>query len=99
MKKFFALLLSAALTLSLAACGGGGGGASTPNPPSGSGSDAPVDSGLTTQITSTDKVTIRLAYDVAESHPSHTAFVEKFKNALESASSGNITVEDRKSVV
>ena len=74
MKKFFALLLSAALTLSLAACGGGGGGASTPNPPSGSGSGAPVDSGLTTQITSTDKVTIRLAYDVAESHPSHTAF-------------------------
>ena len=93
MKKFFALLLSAALTLSLAACGGGGGGASTPNPPSGSGSGVPVDSGLTTQITSTDKVTIRLAYDVAESHPSHTAFVEKFKNALETASSGNITVE------
>ena len=75
MKKFFALLLSAALTLSLAACGGGGGGASTPNPPSGSGSGAPVDSGLTTQITSTILVTIRLAYVVAVSHPSLTAFV------------------------
>lgn len=93
MKKFFALLLSAALTLSLAACGGGGGGAASSNPSSGSGTAAPADSGLTTQITSTDKVTIRLAYDVAESHPSHTAFVEKFKNALETASNGNITVE------
>ena len=30
---------------------------------------------------------------MAESHPSHKAFVEKFQNALQNASNGNITVE------
>lgn len=54
---------------------------------------ASADPGLETEITSTDPITIRLAYDVAESHPSHKAFVEKFQNALQNASNGNITVE------
>lgn len=98
MKKLTALLLSAAMVMSLAACGGGN--SNTPasnNPsgttPSGSGTVDPADYGLTTQVTSTDKITIRLAYDTAESHPSHQATVEKFKNALEGVSGGNITVE------
>lgn len=96
MKKLFCLLLSVAMTLSLAACGGGSGSGSTGGS-SASGSAAPsvnpADYGLTTEVTSTDKVTIRLAYDVAEAHPSHAATVEKFKNALEGVSGGNITVE------
>ncbi len=39
-----------------------------------------------------ERVTIRVAYDVAESHLSHTATVEKFKAMLEQGSGGNITV-------
>lgn len=49
---------------------------------------ASADPGLETEITSTDPITIRLAYDVAESHPSHKAFVEKFQNALQNAAMG-----------
>lgn len=95
MKKLFCLLLSAAMALSLAACGGGASSSAGGSSASGSTvvSTDPADYGLTTQLTSTDKVTIRLAYDVAESHPSHTAFVEKFKTPLEALSGGNITVE------
>lgn len=94
MKKLFCLLVSVAMTLSLAACGGSdssssGGGSSAAAPAS----TNPADYGLTTTPTSTDQVTIRLAYDVAEAHPSHTAFVERFKNALEGVTGGNITVE------
>jgi len=58
-----------------------------------SASSNPSDFGLKTKVTSTKKVTIRLAYDVAEAHPSHAAFVEKFKKPLEAISKGNITVE------
>lgn len=99
MKRMLSLALSAAMILSLTACGGNGNTtAATTAAPAGTAAasgDAAgtADSGLETKITSTDKITIRLAYDVAESHPSHTAFVEKFQNALQNASNGNITVE------
>lgn len=56
-------------------------------------SSADNDFTLKTKITSSDKVTIRLAYDVAETHPSHKAFVEAFQTPLQEASNGNITVE------
>lgn len=100
MKKLACLLITAAMILSLAACGGSNsGGAASGAAGSGSASSAgttpinPADYGLTTQVTSTNKITIRLAYDVAEAHPSHKATVEKFKTALEGISGGNITVE------
>lgn len=48
---------------------------------------------VNTKVTSTDQYTIRLAYDVAESHPSHKATVEVFKTMVEQGSGGNITVE------
>ena len=96
MKKLFCLILSVVMVLSLAACGGGSGSSTTAAPATttagGAGTQAPGGD-VKTQITSTDKVTIRLAYDVAESHPSHKATVEKFKNVVEAATSGNITVE------
>lgn len=97
MKKMLSLALSTAMILSLTACGGNDTASTTAAPAQNTetkaASSAAEDSGLTTEITSTDKITIRLAYDVAESHPSHTAFVEKFQNALQNASNGNITVE------
>lgn len=92
MKKLFCLLLSAVMTFSLAACGGDSGSGST----GGSGdpvSTDPADWGLTTEVTSTDKITIRVAYDCSDTHPSHQAFVEKFQEPLQGVSGGNITVE------
>jgi len=93
MKKAFSLLLSLAMSAAiLSGCGdtntsgGSGAGSGTSSSPA-----VPVE--VTTQVTSTDKVTIRVAYDVAESHPSHTATVEKFKAMVEQGSGGNITVE------
>ena len=97
MKRMLSFTLGAAMVLSLAACGGKGGNPASETKAQGAGTDTAgavsADSGLETEITSTDPVTIRLAYDVAESHPSHKAFVEKFQNALQNASNGNITVE------
>ncbi|HWP51494.1 MAG TPA: TRAP transporter substrate-binding protein [Clostridia bacterium] len=98
MKKLICLLLTAVMTLSLAACGNSKS-SSAAAPSGGSSSSAsttainPADYGLTTKVTSTNKITIRLAYDVAEAHPSHKATVEKFQTALEGISGGNITVE------
>ena len=90
MKKLFCLLLSVVMVLSLVACGN----KSEDNTPADGGNTVnPADYGITTEVTSTDKVTIRLAYDVAEAHPSHKATVEKFKDVLEGVTGGNITVE------
>ena len=85
MKKLLSLVLCLAMVLSLAACGGGSNTPTTTAAPQGGGetTTAAQDWGIKTQVTSTDKVTIRLAYDVAEAHPSHKATVEKFKNVLE----------------
>lgn len=46
-----------------------------------------------TNVTSTEKRTIRIAYDVAEIHPSHKATNDVFKAMVEQGSNGNITVE------
>ena len=97
MKRTLSVVLGAAMVFSLAACGGKGGDPSSEtkaqNAEADTANTASADPGLETEITSTDPITIRLAYDVAESHPSHKAFVEKFQNALQNASNGNITVE------
>lgn len=94
MKKLLSLVLCLAMVLSLAACGGGNNDKTTTAAPQPGGeTTAPKDWGIKTQVTSTDKVTIRLAYDVAEAHPSHKATVEKFKDVLEGVTGGNITVE------
>lgn len=89
MKKFLCLLASAAMALSLAACGDSGSSA----PAAASTAANPADYGLTTELTSSEKVTIRLAYDCSDTHPSHLAFVEKFQTPLQAVSGGNITVE------
>lgn len=95
MKRLSCLFLGAMMALSLTACGGSSTGASSTSGSSSTEavSTDPADYGLTTAVTSTDKITIRLAYDVSDTHPSHLATVEKFKNALEGVSGGNITVE------
>ncbi len=94
MKKLLSLVLCLAMVLSLAACGGGNNDKTTTAAPQPGGeTTAAKDWGIKTQVTSTDKVTIRLAYDVAEAHPSHKATVEKFKDVLEGVTGGNITVE------
>ena len=94
MKKLLCLVLSLLMILSLAACGGGGSTTTAaPGNTTASGGGQGKDYGIKTQVTSTDKVTIRLAYDVAEAHPSHKATVEKFKDVLEGVTNGNITVE------
>ena len=95
MKKFVALLLALVMALSLVACGDKTDDSS--NNDNNSNTDTPqVDSSeyaLKTQITSTDKITIRVAEDASEIHPSHIALVNCFKEPLEAASNGNITVE------
>ena len=87
MKRTLSVVLGAAMVFSLAACGGKGGDPSSEtkaqNAEADTANTASADPGLETEITSTDPITIRLAYDVAESHPSHKAFVEKFQNALQ----------------
>lgn len=99
MKKVFCLLLSLAMSAAvLTGCGNGSSGQSNAAAGSSAAASSSSNSSSTpvevqTQVTSTDKVTIRLAYDVAESHPSHKATVEKFKAMLEQGSGGNITVE------
>jgi len=96
MKKLFCLLLSAVMVVSLAACGNSGNGQQSQSGAGGSaggGGASPADYGLTTELTSTEKITIRLAYDCSDVHPSHRAFVEKFQEPLEAISNGNITVE------
>ena len=92
MKKLLCLVLSLLMVLSLAACGGGSN-ATTAAPATqggNAGTEGAKDWGIKTQVTSTEKVTIRLAYDVAEAHPSHKATVEKFKDVLEGVTNGNI---------
>ena len=95
MKKFVALLLALVMALSLVACGDKTDDSS--NNDNSTNNDTPqVDSSeyaLKTQITSTDKITIRIAEDASEIHPSHIALVNCFKEPLEAASNGNITVE------
>ncbi len=95
MKKLLCLVLSLLMVLSLAACGGGSNPTTAAPATQGgnAGTEGAKDWGIKTQVTSTEKVTIRLAYDVAEAHPSHKATVEKFKDVLEGVTNGNITVE------
>lgn len=95
MKKLFCLLLSAVMAFSLVACGDSGSGSAggSASGSAGGNSANPADWGLTTEVTSTDKITIRLAYDCSDTHPSHKAFVEKFQEPLQGISNGNITVE------
>lgn len=57
------------------------------------GGEASGDYALTTAITSTDQITIRISEDASEIHPSHIALEQCFKAPLEAASNGNITVE------
>ena len=65
MKKLLSLVLCLAMVLSLAACGGGNNDKTTTAAPQPGGeTTAAKDWGIKTQVTSTDKVTIRLAYDV-----------------------------------
>lgn len=92
MKRTLSVVLGAAMVFSLAACGGKGGDPSSEtkaqNAEADTANTASADPGLETEITSTDPITIRLAYDVAESHPSHKAFVEKFQNACRTPAMG-----------
>lgn len=71
MKKFVALLLALVMALSLVACGDKTDDSS--NNDNSTNTDTPqVDSSeyaLKTQITSTDKITIRIAEDASEIHP------------------------------
>ena len=82
MKKFVALLLALVMALSLVACGDKTDDSSN-NDDNSTNNDTPqVDSSeyaLKTQITSTDKITIRIAEDASEIHPSHIALVNCFK--------------------
>ena len=92
-KKKIGLLMAAVVTAaSLAGCGGSGK-AETQGAPKQEEPAPAAEVTVNTEVTSADKVTIRLAYDVAESHPSHKATVEIFKAMLEQGSGGNITVE------
>jgi len=98
MKRTLSVLIALVMGLMmLVGCGrpaaGGGGAAPAKSGDSKPASTNAADYGLKTKVTSDKKVTIRLAYDVAEAHPSHTAFVEKFKKPIEALSKGNITVE------
>ncbi|MBU5625589.1 TRAP transporter substrate-binding protein [Oscillibacter sp. MSJ-2] len=99
MKKFAAMFLALAMVASLSACGGNGsssGSASSGGASSGGASSGGADLGeyaLKTQITSTDKITIRISSDASEIHPSEIVLEECFKAPLEAASNGNITVE------
>ncbi len=65
MKRMLSFTLGAAMVLSLAACGGKGGNPASETKAQGAGTDTAgavsADSGLETEITSTDPVTIRLA--------------------------------------
>lgn len=98
MKKYLGLSLAVLMmAMTVTGCGGSGGD-QKPAADSGSSggdaaSEAPAEVTVNTKVTSTDKVTIRLAYDVAEAHPSHKATVEIFKAMMEQGSNGNITVE------
>ena len=98
MKKLLALALAMAMALSLTACGGdgdtSGGNTSGGNTSADTSSTIdPSEVALTTEITSTDQITIRIAHDTSEQHPSHIVLEEAFKAPLEAASNGNITVE------
>lgn len=98
MKKYFGLSLAALLmAITVTGCGGSGGNQNKAADAAPAGSEpaaeAPADVTVNTKVTSTDQVTIRLAYDVAEAHPSHKATVEVFKAMMEKGSNGNITVE------
>lgn len=77
MKKKLALILAVAMTFTLFASGCGA-----------RGGDSGGDSGGDGQ-----QYTIRMAYDVAESHASHIAAVEVFVPMVEEGSDGNIKVE------
>lgn len=94
-KRIIGLFLAAVLAAA-AVTGCSGAGEENPQAKADAGGEtaetaAPVT--VNTEVTSTDEYTIRLAYDVAESHPSHKATVEVFKAMVEQGSGGNITVE------
>lgn len=97
MKKLTALILALTMALSLTACGSNGGTSTGGNTNTGtSAGDTSIDASeyaLETAITSTDKITIRIAHDTSEQHPSHIVLEQAFKAPLEAASNGNITVE------
>mgnify|MGYP002626863679 FL=1 len=88
MKQLFAVLLAVCLVLAMTACGSG---SNTTTTADNSGTSSEY--ALKTQITSTKKITIRISEDASEIHPSHIALEKCFKEPLETASNGNITVE------
>lgn len=95
MKKYSGLslaLIMAAITVTGCSGSGGSGSGQASDTTKAIETDAPQVT-INTKVTSTDQVTIRLAYDVAEAHPSHKATVEVFKAMMEQGSNGNITVE------
>ena len=94
MKRNLSLGLAVLMAASaLAGCGNSAGGAKAAETTVQAAQAASADVIVNTKVTSTDKKTIRLAYDVAEAHPSHKATVEVFKAMVEKGSNGNITVE------
>ncbi|MDR0853388.1 MAG: TRAP transporter substrate-binding protein [Clostridiales Family XIII bacterium] len=81
-RKSVSLLLAAVLILTMvfaAGCSRGGS------------SDA--DAGSGDAAAGGEQVTIRVAHEVAETHPSHIALLDIFKKNVEEQSGGNITVE------
>lgn len=96
-RKSLAILLTLLMIFSLAACGGsssvGSAGAPSANPVADPGVADTSEYALKTQLTSTDKITIRISEDASEIHPSHIVLEKCFKAPLEAASNGNITVE------
>lgn len=101
MKKVLALALTAALALSLTSClnqapaksgGSSSGNAPTSSAGQGGGSSAPVaNPDGAPAITSTDKVEMIWSHNAAVTTAGHRA-AEKFKEAMEKYSNGNITV-------
>ena len=99
-KKLFALVLAAVMMLSMTACLQNNAPAQTPNAgsstpaaqPSGGGDPAPAPSADgAPAITSTDQVNMIWSHNAAATTAGHRA-AEKFKEAMEQYSGGNITV-------
>ena len=85
MKKLLALALAMAMALSLtaqssAASSGGNTSGGNTSADTSSAID-PSEVALTTEITSTDQITIRIAHDTSEQHPSHIVLEEALQGA------------------